>query len=142
MTPKTQIRIGQLVAIVMAVVSLLNTLIVLGITRHNFSDHAVYVLVLQDLVRPIALSNVLGIVWCASFFLALWHRFFKISLFLLIVYTVLVVRSLFSLGYSDMGDISIAVFELLTVLVLCQGVIGVRREKLKQSVKAGGAGNR
>jgi hypothetical protein len=118
-------------AIVMAVVGLLNCLTVLRTARH-ISPGPAYEAVFQMLVRPVVLSNVLGIVFCVCFFFALLGRVFKTSLCLVIVYTLLFVRVLFSSEYSDVADLLDAFFGGVTIFLLFQGVIGVRREKLKQ----------
>jgi len=137
-TAKTQIRIGQMVAIMQAAHNLVISLMVVGMTRLNFSDPIDYDMAWQMLTRDIVLSNALGIVLNVLFFLALVERLFKTSLCLAMVYTAGFLWALFSWEYADLGDYFSIVFKGVIIFLLFQGVIGVRRERLEPAKKVDG----
>ena len=141
-TAKTQVRIGQLAAIIQAALCLLRILTTLFITRHTeFIDPPDIDMELQ-MLGPIVLSNVLGMYLCICYFLALVRRLFKTSLCLAMVYTILFVVRLFRGEYFDLGDFVSVVLEGVIIFLLFQGIIGVRKEKLKQWNEASAAGIR
>ena len=88
-----------------------------------------------QMLGPIVLTSVLGSYLCVCFFLALLCRLFKMSLCLVMVYTILFVVGLFRGEYFGFEGPVPVVLEGVIIFFLFQGVIGVRREKLEQSTK-------
>ncbi|MHC4790286.1 MAG: hypothetical protein ACYS8Y_02430 [Planctomycetota bacterium] len=127
MKPKTQIKIGQLAAITLLFVVLLNTLTVLFTFRNNIPDSIFW----SD-IWPIVFSNVLAALILGSFVLTVSRRLFKTSLFLLIVFIIGVIRRViwvFSTA-EEYYDFIWPVFELVPIFILFLAIIGMQREKL------------
>jgi hypothetical protein len=120
--PKTQIQIGRWTAIVELVGDLGRTLIVL----FGFRGQSI---LWRYIVWPIVFSNGLSIVIFACLFFTIGRRLLRTSLFLMIAYTFLMIRTFFIWEYIDAEDILFIVGELFMLLCLWQGVIGVYREK-------------
>ncbi len=131
MKPKTLIMSGILAAICILTGALGSIMIVVFLSRDKFSDP----IALHDLVRPIVLTNGLIAILFAVFTFALFHRLFKTSLFLLIVYFLLTVWSFLTAEYFDpYADSLKSIFILLLIFLLSLGVVGVYKEKHLQKI--------
>ena len=131
MKSEIQIKVGRWTAIVLLVVALANTLIVLFTFRHNISNP----IVLHRIIWPIVFSNGLGILYCVCFIFTISRRLLKTNLLLLVIYTLLMVRTFFTWEYVDVSDFFHPFFKLLSIFLLSQGVIGMWREKLMRTTK-------
>lgn len=129
MKPEIQIKVGRWMAIILLVGALANTFIVLFTFRHNISDPIMF------LIWPIIFSNGLAVLYCVCFVFTIRHRLLKTNLLLLVIYTLLVVRTFFTWEYVDVSDFFHPFFELLFIFCLSQGVIGMWREKLVRTTK-------
>jgi hypothetical protein len=126
MKPEIQIKIGLWTAIMLLVVALVNTFIVI----FTFRDYISESFIRHDLIWPIIFSNGVGALFCVGFVFTISRRLLKTNLLLLVVYILLMVRTFFTWEYIDLSDFFRPFFELLVILCLSQGVIGMWREKL------------
>jgi len=132
MKPEIQIKVGMWTAIMLIVVALANTFIVVIFTyRHNISESFIW----HDLIWPIIFSNGLTVLYCVCFVFTIRHRLLKTNLLLLVIHTLLVVRAFFRWEYVDVSDFFHPFFELLFIICLSQGIIGMWREKLVRTTK-------
>lgn len=131
MKPEIQIKVGMWTAITLLVVALANTFIVIFTFRHNISDSIIW----HYLIWPIILSNGLAVLFCVCFVFTINRRLLKTNLLLLVIYTLLVVRGFFRWEYVDVSDFFHPFFELLSIFLLSQGIIGMWREKLVRTTK-------
>ena len=131
MKPKTLIMFGILAAICILTGTLGSIMIVVFLSRDKFSDP----IVLHDLVRPIVLTKGLIAILFAVFAFALFRRLFKTSLFLLIVYFLLTVWSIFKAeSFAPYEDSLKLIYITLLIFLSSLGVVGVYREKHLQKI--------
>jgi hypothetical protein len=130
---KIQIEVGRWTAIILLVMALVNTFIVLFLStfRHNISESIIW----HGLIWPIVFSNGLGVLYYVCFVFTISRRLLKTNLLLLVIYTLLMVRAFFTWEYVDVSDFFHPFFELLSIFLLSQGVIGMWREKLIRTTK-------
>jgi len=128
MKPKTLIMSGIGAAFCILTVTLGNTMIVVFTFRDN-------PIILHDFLMPIVLTNGLIAILFAVFAFALFRRLFKTSLFLLIVYFLLTVWSIFKAESFDPYEDSLKLIYITLLIFLSSlGVVGVYREKHLQKI--------
>ena len=123
MKPKTQIRVGLLTSFVLLLIDLENMMVTVQIIfRKEMSDS------FQSVAMPIVLYIGLCILLYLGIFFTIYFRMLKTNFFLLIIYTIGEVRTLFFM--SDSADIWNYVFKVLFMFLLWQCLIGMKREKI------------
>lgn len=124
MKPKTLIIVGILVAIWKLAGALWNMMYLVFTFRDN-------PIIPYSFLRPIVLTEGLFAIFFTVFAFALFNRLFKTSLFLLIAYFLLIVRSFLTAEYFTYLKV---IFDAIPIFLLSLGVYGVYKEKNLQKI--------
>lgn len=129
MKPKTQIEIGRWTAIILVIGALANILIVLFGFRNNISD-PIFLHGLTRAIWPIIFSNGSCVLFFAGLAFTIGRRLFRVSLFLLICFVLLITWCHLRVDYFDpFHDPFEILFELFCIFLLSQGVFGIYKER-------------